>query len=79
MPEWSISCTLILGVISSILSKYHNFHPRPAEYRFNEMQDTRHNLERLLRKTIEGLCVHVAAKMDSHTLLRILLRQHFAY
>jgi hypothetical protein len=30
----------------------------------------------LLRKKIAGLCVHVAAKMASHT-LRILLRQHF--
>jgi hypothetical protein len=38
--------------------------------------DTRRNLERLLRKKVEGLCVHVAAKMASHT-LRILLRQLF--
>jgi hypothetical protein len=43
---------------------------------FNEVQNTGRNLERLLRKKIAGLCVHVAAKMASHT-LRILLRQHF--
>ena len=43
---------------------------------FNEMQNTGRNLERLLRKKVEGLCVHVAAKMASHT-LRILLRQLF--
>jgi len=44
---------------------------------FNEVQNTGRNLERLLRKKIEGLCLHVAAKMASHT-LRILLRQRFA-
>jgi hypothetical protein len=41
---------------------------------FNEVQNTGRSLERLLRKKVEGLCVHVAAKMASHT-LRILLRQ----
>jgi hypothetical protein len=43
---------------------------------FNEVQNTGRNLERLLRKKISGLCVHVAAKMASHT-LRIFLRQQF--
>lgn len=43
---------------------------------FHEVQNTGRNLERLLRKKVEGLCVHVAAKMASHT-LRILLRQRF--
>ena len=43
---------------------------------FNEVQNTGRNLERLLRKTVAGVCVHVAAKMASHT-LRILLRQRF--
>lgn len=43
---------------------------------FNEVQNTGRNLERLLRKKVAGLCVHVAAKMASHT-LRILLRQRF--
>lgn len=43
---------------------------------FNEVQNTGRNLERLLRKKVTGLCVHVAAKMASHT-LRILLRQRF--
>lgn len=43
---------------------------------FNEVQNTGRNLERLLRKKVEGLCTHVAAKMASHT-LRILLRQQF--
>ena len=41
---------------------------------FQEVQNTGRNLERLLRKKISGLCVHVAAKMASHT-LRIFLRQ----
>ena len=43
---------------------------------FNEVQNTVRNLERLLRKKVEGLCVHVAAKMARRT-LRILLRQRF--
>jgi hypothetical protein len=44
---------------------------------FNEVQNTGRNLERLLRKKVEGVCVHVAAKMASHT-LRILLPRRFA-
>lgn len=44
---------------------------------FNEVQNTGRNLERLLRKKVTGLCVHVAAKIASHT-LRILLRQRFS-
>jgi hypothetical protein len=43
---------------------------------FNEVQNTGRNLERLLRKKVTGLCVHVAAKMASHT-LRLLLRHRF--
>ena len=43
---------------------------------FNEVQNTGRNLERLLRKSVEGLCVHVGEKMASHT-LRVLLRQRF--
>ncbi|MGA7937819.1 MAG: hypothetical protein WCA35_29995 [Kovacikia sp.] len=43
---------------------------------FNDVQNTGRNLERLLRKRVEGLYVHIAAKMASHT-LRILLRQRF--
>ena len=43
---------------------------------FNEVQNTGRNLERLLRKTVAGMCVHVAAKMASHA-LRVLLRQRF--
>jgi hypothetical protein len=41
---------------------------------FNEVQNTGRNLERLLRKRFEGLCVHIAAKIASH-ILRILLHQ----
>ncbi|MEH1970997.1 MAG: hypothetical protein V7K91_31725 [Nostoc sp.] len=41
---------------------------------FNEVQNTGRNLERLLRKKVDGICVHVAAKMTSHT-LRIFLLQ----
>jgi hypothetical protein len=35
---------------------------------FHEVQNTGRNLERLLRKKVEGICVHVAAKITSHTL-----------
>ena len=43
----------------------------PIEGVFNEVQNTGHNLERLLRNNVDGLCVHVAAKITSH-----ILRQH---
>jgi hypothetical protein len=43
---------------------------------FNEIQNTGRNLERLLRKTIRGLCTHVTAKVTSHT-LKLLLRRFF--
>lgn len=43
---------------------------------FHEIQNTGRNPERLLNKTVEGLCVHIAAKLASHT-LRLLLRRHF--
>ena len=43
---------------------------------FHEIQNTGRNPERLLNKTVEGLCVHIAAKMASHT-LRLLLRRRF--
>jgi hypothetical protein len=43
---------------------------------FHEIQNTGRNMERLLAKTISGLCVRVIAKMTSH-LLRQLLRIDF--
>lgn len=43
---------------------------------FHEVQNTGRNLERLLRKKVDGFCSHVAAKIASHT-LRILLSQRF--
>ena len=43
---------------------------------FHQVQNTGRNLKRLLRKKIDGICVHVAAKITSH-ILRILLRQRF--
>jgi hypothetical protein len=43
---------------------------------FNEVQNTGRNLERLLRKKVDAICVHVAAKIASHT-LRLFLRQRF--
>jgi hypothetical protein len=43
---------------------------------FHEVQDTVRNLERLLTKTVVGLCTRVAAKMASHALQR-LLRQAY--
>jgi hypothetical protein len=43
---------------------------------FHEVQNTGRNLERLLAKTVVGLCTRVAAKMASHA-LRCLLRQAY--
>lgn len=43
---------------------------------FNEIQNTGRNLERLLRKTVQGLSTHVIAKVTSHT-LKLLLRRFF--
>ena len=43
---------------------------------FHEIQNTGRNIERLLAKTIEGLCTRVAVKMTSH-LLRHLLQSDF--
>jgi len=40
---------------------------------FHEIQNTGRNLERLLAKTVVGLCTRVIAKMTSHLLRRILL------
>jgi len=39
---------------------------------FHEIQNTGRNPERLLNKTIEGFCTHIAAKLASHTLRRLL-------
>ena len=43
---------------------------------FNEVQNTGRNLERLLAKTIVGLCTRIIAKMTSHA-LKLLLRRDF--
>jgi hypothetical protein len=43
---------------------------------FHEIQNTGRNPERLANKTIDGLCVHIAAKLASHT-LRLLLKKRF--
>lgn len=43
---------------------------------FHEIQNTGRNPERLLNKTIDGFCTHIAAKIASHT-LRLLLRRCF--
>ncbi len=40
---------------------------------FHEIQDTGRNIERLLAKTIVGLCTRVIAKMTSHLLRHLLL------
>jgi hypothetical protein len=40
---------------------------------FHEIQDTGRNIERLLAKTIVGLCTRVIAKMASHLLRHLLL------
>lgn len=44
---------------------------------FHEIQNTGRNPERLVNKTVEGFCVHIAAKLASHT-LRLLLKRRFA-
>lgn len=46
------------------------------ESAFNEIQNTGRNLERLLTKTVVGLCTRVIAKMTSHA-LKYLLRRDF--
>jgi hypothetical protein len=43
---------------------------------FNEIQNTGRNLERLLRKTVQGLSTHVITKMTSYT-LKLVLRRFF--
>jgi hypothetical protein len=43
---------------------------------FNEIQNTGRNLERLLAKTVVGLCTRVIAKIASHA-LKLLLRRDF--
>ena len=40
---------------------------------FHEVQNTGRNLERLLAKTVLGLCARIIAKMTSHLLRRLLL------
>ncbi|MBH8565518.1 hypothetical protein I8748_25645 [Nostoc sp. CENA67] len=43
---------------------------------FTKFTHTGRNPERLLNKTVDGFCVHIAAKIASHT-LRLLLRRRF--
>jgi hypothetical protein len=43
---------------------------------FHEIQNTGRNPERLPIKTVDGLCVHIAAKIASHT-LRLFLKRRF--
>jgi len=43
---------------------------------FNELQNVGKNLERLLAKTVVGLCTRIVAKMTSH-LLKYILRYNF--
>lgn len=43
---------------------------------FHEIQNTGRNPERLLNKTVDGFCVHIAAKIASNS-LRLLLRRRF--
>jgi hypothetical protein len=43
---------------------------------FPKFTHTGRNPERLLNKTVDGFCVHIAAKIASHT-LRLLLRRRF--
>lgn len=47
-----------------------------VESLFNEVQNTGRNIERLLRKTVQGLAAHMTASMTSH-LFKVILRQQF--
>ena len=47
-----------------------------VEGAFNEVQNTGRNLERLLAKTVVGLCTRLIAKMTSH-ILKLVLRRFF--
>ena len=44
---------------------------------FHEIQNTGRNPERLLNKTVQGLAIHITAKIASHT-LRLFLRERFS-
>ena len=50
--------------------------PQRVEGVFHEIQNTGRNPEHLLNKTIDSFCVHIAAKIASHTLC-LLLRRYF--
>jgi hypothetical protein len=43
---------------------------------FNEVQNTGRNIERLMAKTVIGLCTRIIAKMTNHALKAILRRFH---
>lgn len=58
------------------LDRWLNSTRERIEGAFHEIQNTGRNIERLLAKTVEGLCTRVAVKMTSH-LLRHLLRVDF--
>lgn len=47
-----------------------------VEGAFNELQNVGRNLERLLAKTVAGLCTRVMVKMANHT-LKVLLRRYY--
>ncbi len=67
---------LLQEVYSHALKRFISRVRQRVEGVFHEIQNTGRNPERLLNKTVDGFCVHIAAKIASHT-LRLLLRHHF--
>lgn len=61
---------------SPAFDRWLNSQRERIEGAFHELQNTGRNLERLLAKTVLGLCTRVIAKITSHA-LRCLLRQAF--
>jgi len=58
---------------SQALDRWLNSVRERIEGVFHEVQNTGRNLERLLAKTVEGLCTRVISKMTSHLLRHLLL------
>ena len=61
---------------SRILEQWLNGLRLRIEGLFNEIQNVGKNVERLLAKTVLGLCARLVAKMTSH-LLKYILRSNF--
>ena len=84
--EWQSEITSSTGNRILTIHRENQHHQNSAQFKrlisrvrqriegvFHEIQNTGRNPERLLNKTVDGLAVHMAAKIASHT-LRLFLR-----